>query len=263
MNSGDRFGDLLKELEGCKWDAILLSETRKKREMGAGGFNHKHGVGILLNERWKRKIVKTEYVSERIITTTMKYLQRRIELASVYFSHAGYTEVHIEKMYKCIENHCNKKHTAIIADDFNAQLGPGDDSESDYVGPNKRGIWMKQGLMIQNYVVPKTTFKNVSEEQTAFRSASGKDKQLDDVLSDKRSRRYCTDAEANDMIHLGSDHRSVTAHFQFPCGKKKGALNNEGRNQRFRESTRCKRQATSIETSQDHDSTERIHEIER
>ena len=53
-----------------------------------------------------------------------------------------------------------------MAGDFNAQLRPGIDSECDLVGkhttgePNKRGIWMKQWLMIQNYVAVKTTFKN-------------------------------------------------------------------------------------------------------
>ena len=87
-------------------------ETRKKIWesncgpifMGAGGFNQKHGVGILLNERWKRKIIKTENVRERMITDTIKYQHRRIELASVYFCHSGSTDVHIEKMYSCIED---------------------------------------------------------------------------------------------------------------------------------------------------------------
>ena len=34
-----------------------------------------------------------------------------------------------------------------------------------------------------------------------FISASGKDNKLDYVLIDKSSRRYCTDAEANDIEH--------------------------------------------------------------
>ena len=31
------------------------------------------------------------------------------------------------------------------------------------------------------------------------------------------------------MIHLVSDHRSVTAHFRFPCGENQGVRNNEVR----------------------------------
>ena len=64
-----------------------------------------HGVGILLKKRWTRKSIKTEYISERMITTTSKCHQRRIELTSVYFLHSGYADVHIEKCTK-IESHC-------------------------------------------------------------------------------------------------------------------------------------------------------------
>ena len=52
-------------------------------------------------------------------------------------------------------------------------------------------------------------------------------------------RRYCTDAESNDVIHLGSDHRSLTAHFPFPCAKKKGGLaNNNNKKQNLYKKTR-------------------------
>ena len=82
--------------------------------MGAGGFTRKHGVGILLNERWKRKIIQTEYVSERMITTTLQCHQRKIEITSVYFLHSGHA----------------------------ARTGQS----------NKRGFWMKQWLGSQNVV---------------------------------------------------------------------------------------------------------------
>ena len=123
------------------------------------------------------------------------------------------------------------KHIRIIAGDFNAQLGLGTDSERDFVGEhttgqsNKRGIRMKQWWMIQNHVALNTTFtKKKKNRKHTFRSPSGKEKQLDCVVIVRRNRRYCTDAEANDMIHLGTDHRSVTAHFRFPC-KKEGLEN--------------------------------------
>ena len=69
--------------------------------------------------------------------------------------------------------------------------------------------------------------KNPTEKQHTFRSPNGKEKHLDCVVIDRSNRRYCTDAEANDMIHFGSDHRSVTAHFRFPCAKKKEGLENK------------------------------------
>ena len=99
--------------------------------------------------------------------------------------------------------------------------------------------------MIQNFVALNTTFKKSLENRTPSDHQMGK-------RNRRRNKRYSTDAEANDMTHLGSDRRSVIAHARFPCGKKKGILNNKYRNDSFRKSTRCKRHATSIETSEDH-----------
>ena len=70
----------------------------------AGGFAQKHGVGF--NKRWK-----TEYVSERMITTTIKCDQRKVVLTSVYCYHSGYADMHIEKIYRNIETNRNNKQT--------------------------------------------------------------------------------------------------------------------------------------------------------
>ena len=62
---------------------------------------------MLLNKKWKRKIIQTKFVSERMITTKIKCDQYKIELNSVYSPTSG----HIEKMCKNIETHWNnKKH---------------------------------------------------------------------------------------------------------------------------------------------------------
>ena len=105
LNSGDRFDELLKEFEGCILDVVLLCETWRQEHkeiweslsgpiflyMVPGGFTEKHGVGKLWFKKWKRKIIQTKDVSERMITTT-------IELTSVYFSRSGYADMHIDKM---------------------------------------------------------------------------------------------------------------------------------------------------------------------
>ena len=43
----------------------------------------------------------------------------------------------------------------------------------------------------------------------------GCEKQLDYILVNRRYRWFSKDAEANDMTHMGSDHRCVMAHFVF------------------------------------------------
>ena len=77
------------------------SFERDKKKYGRWCFQSETRSRNTVEEMMEAKDHKTECVSERMITATIKYQQRRIELASVYFSHAGYTDVHMEKMYKC------------------------------------------------------------------------------------------------------------------------------------------------------------------
>ena len=103
--------------------------------MGAGKFENKHGVGILLNKKWKKKIIETEYISERLISTTIMVKQQNIMPMSAYFLHSGYADHHNERMYKTIEKHTESKTTIqIIGGDFNAELGSGDNTERTSVG---------------------------------------------------------------------------------------------------------------------------------
>ena len=138
---------------------------------------------------------------------------------SVYFPHSKYADHHIEKMYKNIENHMsnNKKCIPIIGGDFNAELGPGKGSECKSVGKhtlnesNKRGDWLKSWLMFNDYSALNTMFRKTPQKQTSFVSPKGKEKQIDYILTKRRYLRNVKDAEANDMIHMGSDHRCVMA----------------------------------------------------
>ena len=94
-----------KEIERCRWDAILLGGTWRPEEvwesksghifMGAC-FNQKHGVRILFNTKMEAKDHKNRMCQR-------KHQPRRIVLIGVCFHHAGYSDVHIEKMHTCVE----------------------------------------------------------------------------------------------------------------------------------------------------------------
>ena len=109
-------------------------------------------------------------MSERMI----KCDQSKIELTSVYFSHSGYADMHIEKMFKKnIEPHCNNKNTSeALRETSTLCLGLGktlnetalENSQRD--NPTKRGIWMQQWLMIQKYVAFSSTFKKHQRNNT-------------------------------------------------------------------------------------------------
>ena len=175
--------EMVSELEGYRWDAILLSETWRQEQaeiwethhehifMGSGKFDNKHGVGIMLNKRWRQRIIDAEYINERAISTTILVNRQHIKLMSVYFPHSKYADHHIEKMYKTIEKHmahCDK-YIPIIGGDFNAELGLGKGTERRSVGRytrnegNKRGDWLKSCLMLQDYSALNTMSRDTSE----------------------------------------------------------------------------------------------------
>ena len=189
--------------------------------MGSGKYDNKHVVGIMLNKRWRKRIIDTEYINERAITTTILVNRQHIKLMCVYFPHSKYADHQIEKMYKTIEKHMmnNKKYIPIIGGDFNAELGPGKGTERTSVGrytlneSNKRGDWLKSWLMLHDYSALNTMFRKTPQKQTSFVSPRGKEKQIDYILTKRRYLRNVKDAEANDMIHMGSDHRCVMATF--------------------------------------------------
>ena len=75
--------------------------------MGSEKIDNKHGVGIMLNKRWRQRSIDTEYINQRAISTTIMVNRQRIKLMSVYFSQSGYADHHIEKCTKTIEKtHC-------------------------------------------------------------------------------------------------------------------------------------------------------------
>ena len=80
---------------------------------------------------------------------------------------------------------------------------------------------MKQWLMIQNFTAFNMMYrKKTLEKQATYRTPKGTEKQLDYILVD-RKHMYCSrDADANDMIHMGSDHRSVMVRFVITAPKK-------------------------------------------
>ena len=154
-----------------------------------------------------------------MITATIKFDQRMVELTREYLFHSGLA--HREDVQKYGDKKTHRNHLlvhVVVAniqntsessrETSNAQIGPGIDSERDHVLQhttgqyNKRGIWSKQWLMIQNCVALNTTFKE-NRKQYTFRAPSVKEKQLDFVVIDRRNGTHCSDAEANDMIHLG------------------------------------------------------------
>ena len=163
-----------------------LGDASEAHFHGSRKCDNKHGVGIMLNKKWRQKLIDTESINERAITTSIMVNHHRIKLMSVYFPHSGYADHHIEKMYRTTEKHMtnNKKCIPIIGLDFNAELGPGKGTECKSVGKytlnesNKRGDWLKSWLMLNDYSALNTMFRKTPQKQTSFVSPKGKEKQI-------------------------------------------------------------------------------------
>ena len=208
----------------------------------------------MLNRRWRKKYIDTEYINERAIKTTILVNRQHINLMSVCFPHSKYADHHIEKMYKTIEKHMtnNKKCIPIIGRDFNAELGPGKGTECKSVGKytlnesNKRGDWLKSWLMLNDYSALNTMFRKTPQKQTSFVSPKRKEKQIDYILTKRRYLRNVKDAEANDMIHMGSDHRCVMATFLINTPEKNTHVRREDKKHETNVNVEHKRKAKNI-----------------
>ena len=83
--------------------------------------------------------------------------------------------------------------------------------------------------MLNDYSALNTMFRKTPHKQTSFVSSKGKEKQIDYILTKRRYLRNVKDAEANDMIHMGSDHRCIMATF---------LINTPGKNTHVRRETK-------------------------
>ena len=115
----------------------------------------------------------------------------------------------------------------IIGGDFNAELGPGEGFDLSSVGhytlnkANGRGEWMTQWLLEHNLVALNTMYKKPPQKQVTYHTQKSAEKQLDYILTDRTHYCWSKDAEANEKIDLGSDHRCVMAKFEIPKERRK------------------------------------------
>ena len=100
---------------------------------------------------------------------------------------------------------------------------------------------MKSWLMLNDCSALNTMFRKTLYKQTSFVSPKGKEKQIDYILTKRRYLRNAKDAEANGMIHMGSDHRCIMANF---------LINTPGKNTHARRKNKNMRRLGMLNTSE-------------
>ena len=124
-------------------------ETRQVRNlgdithtfMGAGKYDNKHGVGIMLNKKWRQRIIDTEHINERAITATIVVNPPQTDecvfhpLGISGPSHRKHVRNDREAHDKFQKIHiCCWRRLQVVGGDFNAELGPGHGTECMSVG---------------------------------------------------------------------------------------------------------------------------------
>ena len=149
LTSSDRIEELRREVEGCKWDAQLLSETWRPNQaelLRVAARTHFYGCRKI-RERTRRgntseqdvakKIKWTEYINEHAIAKSITVNKQRIMSMSVFFPDTGHADHHVERAYKTIEKLTRSRmNIQIVGGDINAELGPGICVERLSVGPH-------------------------------------------------------------------------------------------------------------------------------
>ena len=105
---------------------INFGERPKHNFMVQENMTTNTELDFMLNRKWRQEIIDTEYINERAITATIVVNHQRIKLMSVYFSHSGYADHHVENMYRTIKKTTNyTKHAYQLLVEISLLSQPG------------------------------------------------------------------------------------------------------------------------------------------
>jgi exonuclease III len=238
LKSADRFDELIGDLHGAEWDMVMLSETwRSQLEeywiteqdhifAGVGHDSGRRGVGILLHKRWRKHVLGFTPISERLCYIDVKIHGVKYRLVSVYFPDSTYPDTEVQKVYdllsEVIKDARKNKIRLIVAGDFNARVGQGDDAAEHpssgghgYGEQNSRGQWMLTWSAAHDMKIANTFFRKQNHKLITHVGTQGQTSQLDYILVDNWTRAKLQDVESGSWIDLGSDHTCLKAVLNF------------------------------------------------
>ena len=136
-----------------------------------GGTAGKHGVGVLLHNRWSNYVHRQRAISPRLGVLDLNVQQLKISMVVVYIPHCGSGDEHVEEMYAqlslIIQEARSRKRIVMASADWNAEvesMGP-DREKHDVVGHyanaiwNSCGEWLKRWAMAERMTIAKTMLK--------------------------------------------------------------------------------------------------------
>ncbi|PZC76173.1 hypothetical protein B5X24_HaOG204917 [Helicoverpa armigera] len=200
----ERLVELENSLKDIRWDIVGLSEVRRGGEateerddnifFHIGTGSGLHGVGFLVDKKWKNNIIEFRGYSERIAVLKFRLTHTKtLTLVQTYAPTSAYSDDDVEDYYDLLNKACedNRGTFNIVLGDFNAKIGARQDQDDDkIIGPhglgtrNERGSRLLQFAFGQMLSISNTFFTKKPQRRWTWMSPDGRTKnEIDFILS--------------------------------------------------------------------------------
>ena len=237
----DKMVEIISQVEKYDIDIITLSETKRKgcgneeiREylhIWSGVEKHQRalsGISILIKNKFKRLIQEYEYVSDRIVTVTIKIFGHTTKIIGVYAPVDNCEQTVKDQFYEKLSDTINKTKRSvdiIIAGDLNARVKRQDNDE--VIGKfaedveNDNGTRLKELCHQFQLQLSNTRFAHKNIHRFTWERPSLKQKSLIDyIIVKQRPTFQVYDCRVKRGANCGTDHHLVLAKLVYPYPKK-------------------------------------------
>ncbi|CAG4944708.1 unnamed protein product [Colias eurytheme] len=227
LSSTERYIQLTYALENIKFDILGLSEVRR---LGCnieeyddyilcyiGETKGLHGVGFLLNKKFKENIHDFTGISERVALLQLKLEQVTISIIQAYAPTETSQEEEVQTFYNDMEKaHLLAGNNLIVMGDFNAKIGHPKSEESLCMGRYGYGQRNQRGQQLIDYAIEhqlcimNTFFKKKQNRKWTWMSPNQKVKnEIDFIMTNQPH--MISNIEILNQISFASDHRLLRA----------------------------------------------------
>ena len=239
MTGKDR--ELVEVMKKRKLEMLWVQETRwggnSAREIeegykitysGGTAKGKRNGVGVVLNEEWKEKVMEVDRCSDRLIRVKLVTRDGLLNIISAYSPQAALKNEEKEAFWDNFEQMVRKVpdgEKAIICGDLNAHIGrisEGFKNTHGGVGYGKknddgdRALEVAQSLGL---VFANTLFKKKEEHLVTYKSG-GSTSQIDFILVKRKDRKEILNCEVIPGEDLTKQHRLIVMDYKIRKGKK-------------------------------------------
>ena len=232
VHSSERIEEMIFELEGYRRDAVLLNETWRPCQvwkLGDTSQTHIHGSREIRQQTRSWNYAEQEVATKKhwywVSTSAKGHHNNDFGRPSKHQANERILSPHRvcrpsrRKMYRTIEKTRFPAKSVHRLLEETWTLNWSQDTELGVPALARTHSRRKRKRRLAEALADIARFQSTQHDRqknawkTTYRSPKGTEKQIDYILIKRRHLKCNKDAEANDMIYMGSDHRCVMATF--------------------------------------------------